>query len=906
MILPTDRVSLKVLVTGFALFLAAGCVLMVGGVLYFTMASRIELATTGRLSALAGDIAYELDEALRGRSHDIMLTASLPALRRADLKPERRYILDTLKHHEGDYAWIGIADPDGTIEVATGNLLIGASVKGRNWFEEGRKGMFLGDLHQAILLGNLLPPSADGKLLRLLDIASPVRDAEGRLLGVLCAHLNWQMIQRVADEFIVRRGSHLGYEVMVVGRDNTVLYGPQGIEGSRLAEDFLGEADVRRWADGHEYLTASVKIKNEQFFGALGWRVVARQPQALAYADLREVTWRIVWVGVFGFAFFALASVRIANWLVKPMADIAGAADQAVHIGATLPHLQGSDRYREASYLISSLNTLFGYIRYAHAELERMHAALEGEVAERTAQLRQAQALLVDAVESVRDAFCVFDKDDRVVMCNSHYRVWVPDTRPGQRYEDLLMKSAGRLFLPEDASETIESFSQRRLAYRAAPQGAFSALTDRNRHVQIVDRRTSAGGIVSVIHDVTDEFEREAELLKAMRAAEQANAAKSEFLSRMSHELRTPLNAILGYGQVLQLNPREPLQPKQTEAVAQILSAGAHLLRLINEVLDLARIESGKLDLKIEDVALHDVAAECLNLVEEMAASRQIDLALAGELPVVILRADALRVRQVLINLAANAVKYCHAGDQVRLAWRKANGRCRIEVEDNGPGIAPELAGELFVPFSRLGSQHTATEGTGIGLAISRRLVEAMSGAIGHEPTPGGGATFWIELPLANARTTVGAGGTAVAAIDHVIETAAAKGCVVYVEDNSANIALMQSVFELLPGVSLLVFDNAEDGLENIRAKRPRLVLMDINLPGMNGFEALERLQADPATRDIPVVAVSAAATANDIQRGRAAGFVGYVSKPFNVSEILRTINKLLQPSGKENDDAAC
>ncbi|PPK72425.1 PAS domain S-box-containing protein [Methylobacter tundripaludum] len=410
-------------------------------------------------------------------------------------------------------------------------------------------------------------------------------------------------------------------------------------------------------------------------------------------------------------------------------------------------------------------------------------------------------------------------------------------------------------------------------------------------------RNGKIAGTLSSGEDITERKQAENDLVAASEAAEAASRAKSAFLASMSHELRTPLNAIVGFAQMLEMEIPGPMTPPQKEAIGHVLNGGRHLLELINEILDLARIESGRLDLSIEAVPLAPLIDEVVALLQPAAAARGIVIrqSCTDELHT---RADRSRVRQILLNLLTNAVKYNYEGGNVMCSCVAIENTVRITVVDTGPGIAEELRSDLFQPFQRLGAEKTNIEGTGIGLAICKNLVEALDGRIGFDSHLGVGSCFWLELPLAlpahkmPAKLTAGF-STADAGIP-------CKGRVLYVEDNPVNINVMKHIFRMLPGVELRTAENAEDGLMMLHDLRPNLILMDINLPGMNGLDALKAIKANPRTAAIPVIAVSAAAMPGDVKTGLNAGFLTYLTKPFDVPTLLGQIRTILTTD--END----
>lgn len=387
-----------------------------------------------------------------------------------------------------------------------------------------------------------------------------------------------------------------------------------------------------------------------------------------------------------------------------------------------------------------------------------------------------------------------------------------------------------------------------------------------------------------------DRIEAESALREAKRAAERANEAKSDFLSRMSHELRTPLNGILGFAQILEL---EGLDPDQEEGVRQIVVAGKHLLDLINEVLDLARIESGRLPLSLEPVPVDEVMAEVITLIKPLAAERNIIVQpTTGANRAQHVRADRQRLKQILLNLASNAVKYNVDGGTIRVGceWQ-GDDRIAISITDTGLGIPPEKLDRVFAAFDRLDVEDAETEGTGLGLALSLRLAEAMGGELTVDSEPGR-TTFAIELSIAEAPAERAA---VVHEIQEVAPIVSTPSDVLYIEDNLANVKLIERIFKRRPHVKLQMAMQGRLGLDLAKETQPDLVLLDLNLPDMDGKDVLLRLRQHPSTRDIPVVVLSADATPGQIQRLADAGATAYVTKPLQVTEFLNTVDGILE-----------
>jgi signal transduction histidine kinase/CheY-like chemotaxis protein len=384
-----------------------------------------------------------------------------------------------------------------------------------------------------------------------------------------------------------------------------------------------------------------------------------------------------------------------------------------------------------------------------------------------------------------------------------------------------------------------------------------------------------------------------AQLESAKHVAEKASLAKSDFLSSMSHELRTPLNAILGFAQLLEAGPPPPTAA-QIVRLHQIIKAGWYLLELINEILDLAVIESGKLSLSREPVSLIDVMRECQAMVESQAQKHGIHINFLPFDNTWFANADRTRVKQILINLLSNAIKYNREHGTVEVKCISSNPeRIHISIKDSGAGLPPEKLAQLFQPFNRLGQETGSREGTGIGLVVTKLLVELMGGTIGVESTVGVGSEFWIEL--IRDVTPQPAGNTMPAELAPQAQENAPLRTLLYVEDNPANLMLVKQIIEGNPHLRILSARDGNLGIALARAHLPDVILMDINLPDISGIEALNILREDPATAHIPVVALSANAMLRDIEKGLEAGFFRYLTKPIKINEFMNALDEALK-----------
>jgi two-component system, sensor histidine kinase and response regulator len=513
-------------------------------------------------------------------------------------------------------------------------------------------------------------------------------------------------------------------------------------------------------------------------------------------------------------------------------------------------------------------------------------------------ELEQALEAIQLMMDNSQDVICTIDGEGKFVSINpACVDLWgyTPNELIGRSYVDLVH--------PDDRPKTAEADANIRKAGRLADFV--------NRYVRkdgtVVDVLWSASWseadnrFFCVAHDVTQRQRTEEALREATKAADLANRAKSEFLSRMSHELRTPLNAILGFGQLLE---RQNPTATQRERLAHIINAGRHLLDLINEVLDISRIEAGRMHLSVEAVRLADVLSETLDLIRPLAAEREIELCAPDKIDndwhVL---ADRQRFKQVLLNIFSNAVKYTPVKGRVAVSADSLGAdRLRVVVSDNGPGIARENLSRLFTPFDRLGADQSSVQGTGLGLALSRRLMEAMRGTIGVESDLGRGSTFWVELPRSTSpleRVTAPAAAPLEPKPDPGATSPRGKRVVLYIEDNASNLRLIEQIMAEQHDAELITAMEGRLGVDLARKHLPQLILLDLHLPDIPGWEVLGRLKADATTRNIPVVVISADATAGQIKKLLSTGASAYLTKPLDIDQFMSAFDKFAQPVGE-------
>ncbi|MDD2882338.1 MAG: PAS domain S-box protein [Rhodoferax sp.] len=530
-------------------------------------------------------------------------------------------------------------------------------------------------------------------------------------------------------------------------------------------------------------------------------------------------------------------------------------------------------------------------------------------LSESTEQLRWTEESFRLMVESVSDcAIIMLDPDGRIVSWNNGaQRIKGYSAREiiGQHFSQFHLREEIDCGNPQSELEVAKTKGRFETnGWRVRKDGktfwanvVFTAVRDQTGNLR---------GFAKLTRDLTEARSRDQllrdnnmELEKARFVADDANRAKSDFLSSMSHELRTPLNGILGFAQLIETGTPPPT-PNQKRSLDQILKGGWYLLELINEILDLALIESGKVSLSLEPVSLVEVMKDCQTLIEPLAQKRDISTRFQHlELPYFV-NVDRTRFKQVLLNLLSNAIKYNTLGGVVTVECAlNPSNFVRISVRDTGMGMIPEQLSQLFQPFNRLGKEASAETGTGIGLVVTKRLVELMNGIVGAESTVGAGSVFWIELPLATKLQHVPVEAEHPAQIRPHGLVDMLQRTLLYVEDNPSNVELIEQLVARRPGVRMISAADGNLGIEYARAFLPNVILMDINLPGISGLDAMKILRADPMTVNIPIIAISANAMPTDIEHALAAGCFKYLTKPIKINEFMAVLDLALSITNK-------
>ncbi len=559
------------------------------------------------------------------------------------------------------------------------------------------------------------------------------------------------------------------------------------------------------------------------------------------------------------------------DWTLSPVKDTDGNV-----LGVVLSLLNVSEH-------INAVEAL----QVSEQKLRDLNQSLDREIAERTKQL-EAQLLRNKMIlNTTPEGYFAVDEQGRIRVVNPAFCRLLGYTR-----DEILSMGVPDFEVMENPAEVAEHIEK-------IDQTGHDIFDSKHRckdgtviDVEVSVNKVELAGekmFYAFVRDISARIENERELIAARDEAQRANYAKSEFLSRMSHELRTPMNAILGFSQILRL---QKLTQSQQDFIDEIITAANHLLVLIDELLDLSRIEAGNMALAIEAIDVKNVLQRAIKIVQPILTERQIKLHIDCQQSMLML-ADRTRLLQIFVNLLSNAAKYNKPNGDIRIECRSVDEHMlRVYVADTGIGIAAENIDKLFQSFERLGAEKTGIDGTGVGLALSQQLAQLMGGNLGVTSTQGEGSTFWVDMPLAKHTNQARLNESA---SDNHMPDIKDKQMVLYIEDNPANLKVVEALFQYHSNLYLLTASNGTSGIEQARQYQPNVILLDIHLPDINGFNVLSRLREDDRTRHIPVVALSADAMPLDIERAMKAGFTDYLTKPIKLDLLMQTLDKVLE-----------
>lgn len=881
---------------------------------------------------LRTQIGYELAtyaDSLRDRLDGVMhdhwqLVRTLATVSR-DVAPTRetwRAWIDSVQAAHKDVAWLGLTDADGIVVTSSGGLLQGKSVAQRPWYRAARGGPFAGDVHEAVLLAQHLPPLPDGEPMRFVDVATPIHGADGRLLGVLGGHLSWAWARRVERSILAplddRRS---GIEGLILRSDGEVLLGSASLIGTKLDPALIKQLEAAShnsksrhalvdWDGGRPYLVSTSKSVGKDDFPGLDWTVVVRQPIEAAFAPVSELGRTILLSSLALVIPFGLMGFGIAKVTTRPLLALVSFAEH--HRSGDRDRTVPSGGYSEAKSLSFALGRLLSDLTARDAALEASNRVLEQRVEERTRALQKASALTKRIVGSSPDVILVADPGGQIEFA-SRPAHWLPDDPD---VADLIGRAILSLF-PAGSRGALEAAMRNACEVPSAEIDVFCpSETGDGKWLSVLsnvmhDEQNQFERLLCIVRDRTEDYRQaEAQRLITQDAqrlrteAVQASKAKSEFLASMSHEIRTPLNAVIGFTGIIL--DRRDLPTDLTRQIKMIQTSGNALLTVVNDVLDFSKIEAGGIALEPRPFSIRTLAENALSIVEASAAEKQLALALDLD-PTISpwLVGDEDRLRQIMLNLINNAVKFTREGSvTLRLsALQRSAEREQIAfaVTDTGIGIPPDKIDRLFKRFSQVdGSIRREFGGTGLGLAICQQLVGLMGGEISVASEPWKGSTFSFTLWLGVAE----AAGPAASADDALLPAPVRPRRVLLAEDVAANQEIARVILESA-GHQVVVVDDGAAAVKAVEAGTYDAVLMDIQMPIMDGLTATARIrELKTSASRIPIIALTANVLSEQVEVLRTAGMNDHVGKPFRRVDLLRAIERCCR--GEPDSHGSC
>ncbi len=888
--------------------------------------ARARLAVGAEMTDVAEQIRNLLDRSMFERWREIEVLAAVMTTS-ATTTEARRTWLEAMRRTFPAYAWIGFADRQGIVRVSTGGLLEGHDVGARAWFKGGLTAPNAVDVHDAALLSHKLPPLSSGEPHRFVDVAAPVRGATGEVEGVIGAHLSWTWAEDITRSVLdTVTDHHFGVQAFVVSADGLVLLGPRELQGSRLPASvtapLAADSDAERdaftdavWPDGSAFLVGASRSRGFSTYPGLGWMVMVRQPAAEAYAPVRLVGLKILAGGGLLACLFGAAGWWMAARLARPLHELTRSAIRAHRDGvAALP--TGSGGSAEMVSLSASLTAMLNKIDARDRALAAANADLEERVTTRTRDLEETTTLLRLAQEAAGAGTWEWNlAENAILMSPESLRLYgfspyepsrIPTPQCLQRIHP--DDSAAALGEVHAAVREQRSFAVEFRTCRPGQSDVWILGIGRGQY----DERARLIRMVGLNIDISGRKRTEVALERAIGEAEEARGkaeaaseAKSDFLASMSHEIRTPLNGILGFAELL-LNDAA-LANVQRRQVGHIRNAGSALLTIVNDVLDFSKIESGQIALDLQPFSLFALVDGSVSIIRGEAEKKGLALDVAVDPALAAwFNGDAARLRQVLLNLLNNAVKFTGAGAvtiRVGPAPAAADGvpAMRFAVSDTGIGIPEAKRDRLFKRFSQVDATTTRDYGgTGLGLAISKRIVELMGGVIGVESRAGEGSTFWFTLSL--PRTAAPRRRAAVAGQAAPLRAGIR---ILLAEDGEINRELVQQILQATGCLVDAVADGAA-AVAAVQKERYDLVLMDVQMPGMDGLTATRIIRAlEGGERDVPIIALSANVLPFQREAMKAAGMDDHLGKPFKRDELYAAIARWRRKDPSERAEAA-
>ena len=858
-----------------------------------TVEEREDLAQN---DAIARSVATSIEAREHGHLNVLRSYAGRFRFRESIKLRDRREALVHLRQlHETfpELDRVFLADPTGVVWATEPERpeIYGRSYAFRDWYQGVSRGWqpYMSQIYETDL-GHALA----------VALVIPIRDVDQQVIGVLASVQRLDALREWLLPIQIPNG-----DLIVIDRQGQLVFHRTRTGAPHLG-DYRELPAVRRLLEGHQgmeelanSIDGGVSLSAFRWLPALGWGVVVQTKKDVALQRTRVILVAsaaiglVMTAGLAGLGALALRSERRTAAALNRSTDRLKilheidraliAAEAPVEIAeAVLPRLR--DMLGVARVVVNLFDLPGGEVEWlAAAGRRRVHVRpgvrfplrFMGDVE----RLRRGESQLVDTTLLPHDQHV-----EALLASGVHTYMVVPMIVGGELIGAVSFGGAPGDFSTEQVSIAQEVATQLAIALEQARLHERAKRQAEELEIRVAERTLE-------LRSANDHLQREiSERRRAEAEADRANRAKSEFLSRMSHELRTPLNAVIGFAQLLELDVQGEAQ---RESVEQILKGGRHLLGLINEILDIARIEAGNLAMSSEPVSTDEVIRAALDLIRPQAAARRVQIVEPAPVEQYVM-ADRQRLQQVLLNLLSNAVKYNRESGVVRVLYEEApSGRLRLIVADTGRGIAPEMMNRLFTPFDRLGAEQTAVEGTGLGLALSQHLVEAMGGALTATSTVGAGTTFTIELQRADGPLGKEETGALPNALDGTAPNV--RGRVLYIEDNLSNLRLLERILARRPGVTLLSAMQGLRGLELARDHEPHLIILDLHLPDLPGTDVLRRLLADPKTKAIPVIILSADATPGQISKLLEQGARAYLTKPLDVTELLSLIDAALR-----------